>query len=392
MRSPLTARMKFQHRLTTAAAVLAAAIVIPGSRALVSLEDGKDQVFIDGSIEMGYDSNVFTNALDQGSMVYEGTLGTEFTRRAGWIGVNASASLDFARFANFRNQDYVDPKLSVELNKESGRTTGSLTAGVQREDRADVDVSTRDVSWNYNVGLNIEYPVIERYSISGTFDYSRADYLDQALFTNQDTYAGSLYLYYILSDARDLFVQYRERYTDEARGPSELDRDLSMGVSGKVIGPFNGSLQAGYQVRKPTSGPDAGEFDDFSASGTLTWNISRRMSLAADVSRDFSMTAEAQSIDVSKVGLTFQDSFSAKASATLIADAGENRFLGVGGLIAPGGRRRVDTFAAFSAAYFYTLNEHLKVSISYAYYRNWSTLPFADFPREQENLTLITHW
>jgi hypothetical protein len=120
--------------------------------------------------------------------------------------------------------------------------------------------------------------------------------------------------------------------------------------------------------------------------------MNRRMSLTADVSRDFSTDAEAQSIDATEAGLTFQDSFTSKASTTLLAAIGENRFLGVDGLVAPGGRRRVDTYAEFSAAYFYTLNEHLKVSINYIYYRNWSTLPFADFPRQEIILTLTTHW
>jgi hypothetical protein len=384
--------MNFQHRLIAASAVIAAAIAIPRAHGLVSLDDGKDKLFIDGSIEMAYDSNVFTNALDQGSMEYEGSLGAKFTRNAGWIGINATASVDFARFANFSGQDYVDPKVTAELTKESGRTTGSLTASVQREDRADVDVNTRDVSWNYDAGVSIQYPVIERYSITGTLDYSRADYLDQTLFTNQDTYAASLYLYYILDDQRDLFIQYRERYTEEARGPSELDRALSAGVSGNVIGPFNGSLEVGYQIRKPTGGPDAGGYNDLDASGKVTWNINRRMNLTANLSSDFSTDAEAQSIDATEAGVMFQDSFTAKASATLMAATGENRFLGVDGLIAPGGRRRVDTFAELSAAYFYTLNEHLKGSINYVYYRNWSTLPFADFPRQELILTLTTHW
>src|SRR5580692_7754928 len=137
--------MKLQNRLLTAGAVVAVALLAPASRGLVSLEDGKDHIFVDGSVEVGYDSNVFANAQSGGSMSYQGTLGMEFTRRAGWIGVNASASLDWARYANFRDQDYVDPKFTAELTKQSGRTTGSLTVSAQREDRADVDVNTRDI-------------------------------------------------------------------------------------------------------------------------------------------------------------------------------------------------------------------------------------------------------
>jgi hypothetical protein len=379
--------------LLTAAAVTAAAVSTPSARALVSLEDGKDHLFVDGSIEMGYDSNVFANAQSGGSAVYQGSLGVEFSRRAGWIGVNATASLDFARYANFRSQDFVDPKLTAELTKQTGRTTGSLTVSVQRENRADVTVNTRDVSWNYDVGLNFQYPVIERYSIAGSFDYDRIDYQDQALFTNLATYTENLYLYYILNEQRDLFVDYRLRDSVEATGDYDIDNALTAGVSGKVYGPFNGSLQAGYETRTSHGGPDNGEaFGDLTMSGAATWNMNRRMTLTANLSRDYSTTATAQSIESTSAGLTFQDSFTAKASATLSGSVGEYRFLGDEGILEPSGERRVDTFVDLSAAYFYTVNQHLKFSISYSYYESHSTLSYADYPRHQVDLTLSSHW
>jgi hypothetical protein len=385
--------MKLRHRLLTAGAVMAAAVSAPRAPALVSLEDGRDHLFVDGSVEMGYDSNVFANAQSGGSFVYQGTLGIEFTRRAGWIGVNGTASLDWARYGNFRNQDYVDPKLTAEFTKQTGRTTGSITMSVQREDRADVTVNTRDISWNYAAGLNFQYPVIERYSISGSFDYGRADYLDQQLFTNLTTYTENLYLYYILNEQRDLFLDYRLRQSDEETGSFDVDNSLSGGVSGKVYGPFNGSLQAGYETRRSHGGVDNGQdFGDLTMSGAATWNINRRMSLTANLSRDYSTTAEAQSIESTSAGLTFQDSFTAKASTTLSSAVGENKFLGNEGILEPSGKRRVDTFVDLSAAYFYTVNQHLKLSLSYSYYRSYSTLVFAEFPREQLDMTLSSHW
>jgi Putative beta-barrel porin 2 len=387
--------MKLQNILLTASAVAWLSIFASRASALVSLEDGKDHLFIDGSVDVSYDSNVFTNAQDKGSLVFEGMLGTEFTRRAGWIGVNASASLNWARYPDFRDQDYVDPKVTAELTKQTGRTTGSLTMTVQRENRADVDVNTRDVSWNYDLGLNFQYPVIERYSISGSFNYAHVNYEDQALFTNQTTYSGSLYLYYILNEVRDLFVDYHEGYTDESKDAgSSLDRGLSIGVSGKVVGPFNGSLQVGYEKRSPTGGggPYSVTSNEWNASGSLVWNISRRMTLTGDISRDFATTAEAMSIDSTRAGLTFQDSFTAKASGTIDAAVGENQFLGVEGEISPGGRQRVDKFATVSASYFYTLNKHFKAYVTYTFYQNWSTLSFADFPRDEFSGGLSTHW
>ena len=384
--------MKLAHRLLTAAAVMVVAALAPSARALVSLEDGRDHLFVDGSVEFGYDSNVFANAQSGGSMLVEGSLSTEFTRRAGWIGVNATASLTFARYANFRDQDYVDPKVMAELTKQTGRTTGSLMVTVQRENRADVDVNTRDVSWNYEVGLNFQYPVIERYSISGSFDYSYVDYQDRQLFTNLATYTGNLYLYYILNSQRDFFVDYRARYSGLASGSDDVDNSLSAGLNGKVFGPFNGSIQGGYTERSTSGGADAGRYGDLTASGALTWNMNRRMTMSSDLSRDFSTTATGQSIDSTSIGLTFKDSFTSKASGSLDGSAGQCRFLGDEGLVAPDQTRRIDNFVSLSSSYIYTLNEHLKASINCVYFKNWSTLAYAEFPRQQVNVTLTSHW
>jgi len=384
--------MKFQHRLLTAAAVTAAAICSPRALALVSLEDGRDHIFVDATVEMGFDSNVFANSQSGGSTVTQGTLAADFVRRAGWIGVNVTAALNFARYYSLKSQDYADPKVSAQLTKQSGRTTGSLTLSVQKQNRADVDVNTRDVSWNYDAGLNFQYPVIERYSISGSLDYDRTNYDDRQLFTNLATYTGGLYLFYILNEKRDLFVSYRYRLSDLSSGERDTDNALSGGVSGKVIGPFNGSLGAGYETRSISNVPGTGNFNGVYVNGALTWNISRRMSLTSNLSRDFSTTANAISIQTTSVDLDFTDSFTARASANLGGSVGENRFLGAAGLTAPGGRDRVDQFASLSAAYFYTLNQHLKISINYSYYRSWSTVAFAEFPRSQLNLTLASHW
>lgn len=385
--------MNLQLRFLTAAAVLAAAVSAPRALALVSLEDGRDHAFVDATFETGYDSNVFANAQSGGSMTYEGSLGIEFARRAGWIGVNATASLNWARYAEFASQDYVDPKFTAELTKQTGRTTGSLTMSAQREDRTDVTINTRDTSWNYDTGLDIQYPVIERYSITGTLDFDKIDYTDRALFTDQRTYTGNLYLYYILNEQRDLFLDARDRYTDESNETHDLDKALSAGVSGRVYGPFNGSVQIGYQTRKTFGGIDNGDtYQDVTASGTTTWNVNRRITVTGALSRDYSTTALAESIESTRTSLTLQDSFTAKSSGTLTGAIGENRFIGVEGEVGPHGEHRVDDFISMTANYFYTVNQHLKLSINYTYYRSFSNVGYAEFSRNQVFFTAESHW
>ena|ERR1700679_2300090 len=120
--------------------------------------------------------------------------------------------------------------------------------------------------------------------------------------------------------------------------------------------------------------------------------MNRRMTLTANLSRDFSTTAAAQSIETTNAGLIFQDSFTARASTTLMAGLGQNKFLGAEGILEPDGKRRVDDFIDLSAAYFYTVNQHLKLSVNYTYYRSWSTLAYAEFPRHQITMGLASHW
>lgn len=385
--------MKFPLRTLTALAVASMAVASPRALALVSLEDGRDHVFVDGTFEMGYDTNVFTNAQRKGSFLYEGSLSSEFTRRAGLIGVNGTVSLEYARYSAFRAQNFQDPKFALEFTKQTGRTTGSVTVNIQKENRADVTVNTRDVSWNYDVGLNIQYPVIERYTISGSLGYDKVAYDNTRLFTDQQMYTANLFLYYVLNEQRDLFVNYRFRDTVESTNPYYIDNSLTAGVSGRVYGPFNGSLQFGYQARSPYRDPNnRTSTGDLSASGSATWNINRRLQLTGNLSRDFSTTAQAESIQVTSAGLTFQDSIAANKSATLGANFGENRFLGLDGIIEPQGIRRVDWFYSLSASYYYMLSEHLKINFNYIYYRSYSTLAYAEFPRQQINVTLSSHW
>src|SRR5271169_3776178 len=112
--------MNLQHRLLTAAAVMAAASFASRARALVSLDDGRERLYVDASVDVAYDSNMFANAKSGGSMMAEGSLGTEFARRAGLIAFDATASLNFAHYFSYRGQVYLDPKLKAELSKQSG--------------------------------------------------------------------------------------------------------------------------------------------------------------------------------------------------------------------------------------------------------------------------------
>ncbi|MBI5694112.1 MAG: hypothetical protein HZC55_28890, partial [Verrucomicrobia bacterium] len=169
------------------AGLLVALMVCPPSHALVSLNDGRDRIYVSGSVSVSRDSNVFANSDHQGDYVYSTTLTADYTRRAGWIGVNAHAGVSSSRFGEFKSQDFNNPSFGVEFTKQTGRTTGSLVLSAARESRADAEVNLRSTSWNVPVGLSVKYPLAGAYTLAGSFGYSSRRFLDEAVFTSLET-------------------------------------------------------------------------------------------------------------------------------------------------------------------------------------------------------------
>ncbi len=86
------------------AVVLASLLAVAPSHALVSLNDGRDKIHVNASVSVSSDSNVFANSDDRSDYVYSTALSASYTRRAGWIGVNAHAAVASSRFAQLEGR------------------------------------------------------------------------------------------------------------------------------------------------------------------------------------------------------------------------------------------------------------------------------------------------
>lgn len=120
------------------------------------------------------------------------------------------------------------------MTKDSGRTTGALSLLAQRDSRADPAANMRTDSWNYDAGLDFRYPVIERYSVSGSLDYGLRDYTDNTVLVDLSTYAASADLFYVVTTARDLIAGYRMRSSNTSADTSFQDHAFTLGVSGRI--------------------------------------------------------------------------------------------------------------------------------------------------------------
>lgn len=369
----------------TCAGFLGLGLGAPRAFALVSLNDGRDKVFVNGSVTFGWDSNIYANRQASSDFVMTASAGADYIRRAGLIGVDASVNVNAARYNKFSTEDFKNPRLNLEFTKQTGRTTGSLAFSAARDSRADPDVNLRTHSWNYTAGLNLNYPVIDRYFLTGGLVLSRLDYQNEAFLTDLDSISANIDLFYIYTSERDLFLGYRFRHGMISTSSYDIDHGFSLGLKGRILPKLNGSLRLGVQ-RRYSYGVVDEVFDSWTAAFTATWNLSRRTSLTGTLSKDFNIASTGVSTDALKANLDLSYALDAKWFFGAGVGVGMTEFLGIEG------EGREDFFFTYNVSANYSMNDHFKASASYNYYINWSTLPFADFERDGYSLTLSTRW
>lgn len=368
--------------------------------AFVTLNDGRDRIYLTAALSVTRDSNIFANSAEQGDFVYSTSLTAEYTRRAGWIGVNANAAISSSRFADFGEQDFNNPSLSLELTKQTGRTTGSITMAAVRESRADAEVNTRSTSWHVPIGLNFKYPIVSTYTLAGSLGYSSRDYVNEFVFASLDTYSASLDLLHMLTKDRDMILGYRYRHSDTSRDTASTDHALSLGVMGRIIRGVMGNVRVGYQTRTPEGlfGQEP-TFDSWTASSSLSYSPHKRLAITTTIAKDFATTATDAYVDTTTVTADSTYTHSARWSASTSVSFGDTQFLGEGGrvVIAAGpppvlGRQRHDNYVTWNAGLNYSRNERFKCSLGYTWFHNWSTVDFADFIRSSWTFTFSSRW
>lgn len=342
---------------------------------LVRWNEGKDQVHVRARVSWLADSNIYYDSSNTSDNVLQGSLGAEYRRQAGLIGVNADLGVVVANFAENVDESFSNPTMRVEFTKDTGRTTGTLGFTGFRESRADPAANLRTDSWNYGAELRVKYPVNERNSVAGGVDWSRRDYTNNEFLVDLDTTSLSADWYYVFTPERDLFGGYRLRLSETSVGSRFADHSISAGIAGRIVRGLNGTARVGFQNRYDltNSGNDT---SGYNASISTTWNFTRELALTGRISKDFNVTSTNISTDVLSGNLDLQYARSAKLVFTAGVGAGITKFLG------DAGNNREDTYFTYYGRAQYTFSEKLSVGVSYSYFQNWSTLPFSDFYRD----------
>ncbi len=358
------------------AGLLLFGMAAPGLMALLRWNDGREQLFLILNSALSWDSNVFASADARSDTALTASATADYERRAGMLGINASAGAEVGHFFTYDSESYVNPRGSFELFKNSGRTTGSVLLSAGRESRADVAANVRAESWNYDAVLKVRYPVIHRYAIAGSFGYNFQDFTDNALLVDLTTWTASADVLYAKDSKHDLFLGYRLRLTESQLDTSSRDHAFTVGMSGRIAPKFNGTVRLGYQFRD-TSGPLRNEdFSALNAGIAVTWTLTRRLNMTGQISKDFATTSTDISNDAFISALDIKMNLNPKLNVFGGIGYGINDFLGSRGA----GRR--DEYTTVSVGGRYTLNDKASLSLTASHLDNSSNVSIADYDRD----------
>lgn len=341
--------------------------------ALLNIDGTRNQVFVFGGVTLGYSTNIFAEADGDGDFTRSAQAGVELKRRAGIIAVDATAKVDYLTYDRYTGENTLNPTLSVSLNKTTGRTTGTLSVSAFRETRSDSAVNLRTSTWNFPVNLNLRYPVNDNLYLTSGTGYLRRTYDASSGLVDYTDYTEAIDVFYVYTSKLDLLGGYRLRVGRTSLGESTTDHWFNLGATGGIFSKLSGTVRVGYQIRTVDGGPGDDDFTHFNAAASLNWPLTRKLFLGFSLARDFNTIATGASVDSTSAALNAGYTYNRKLEFNASAAVGHNKFLGRDQLA------RTDTFYSFSLTGRYSMNEHLKVGAGYTYFRNWSSLDFADY-------------
>jgi len=372
-------------RLLLFASLLASGVTPAG--ALLNLDGTRNQIFVFGNVTYAYSSNMFAESAARGDYTISALLGAELQRHAGIISVDSTAKFDFVRYGKYKNENTINPSFALELSKGTGRTTGTLNVSAFRETRSDSAVNLRTSSWNFPVGLNVKYPINEKFYTTSATSYLRRSYSQsqgQGLVNYSDVSEG-VDLYYVYTSKLDLLGGYRIRVANTSNEGRSVDHWFSVGATGGLFSKMTGTLRFGYQIRD-LSGTGSGEYNQFNVAGSVAWPITRKVQLALSVNRDFNTIATGASVDSSSAALHATYNYSRKVEFDGSVSAGVNDFL------TPNTTGRHDTFFSWDAGFQYHMNEHFQLRAAYTFIKNWSSFTRADYDSQGFSLNVSSRY
>jgi hypothetical protein len=352
--------------------------------------DATNHLFVTGTAGLSWSSNVNKGSDAASDFTSSYGVAIDFARKSGIITLDASASFDATKFFKNSDDNSFDPTFTLSLQRERGRLTGSLQTSTFRESKADTDLHKRTHSWNFPLTLNLRYPVNSRYSLTSDTGYAKRTFEDsapgQVRLANYADFTEGINLAYALTSKLSMTAGYRARFSQTSFSTKAQDHSGTIGFSGALLAKLRGNLSMGYQTRLTKPGGRA--YQGINAAAAIAWNVRRWMLVAGRLSRDFSTNALAANTEVMTAGVDANLTLSRNITFSAGVTTGRSTFLdGPLGMMG-----RADRTYGWTLGVGYSMNEHLKLSMTYSHNISESNAIDANYAQTGVGFSASSRW
>jgi uncharacterized protein (PEP-CTERM system associated) len=180
---------------------------------------------------------------------------------------------------------------------------------------------------------------------------------------------------------------YRIRLGEAQGGSHTQDHALTLGATGGILPKLSGSFRVGYQWRNE-SGDTGGRYGALTTSLSLSWPMTKRVTITSQASKDFTTAATDVSVDTTAFNLSASLKPTSRLKFTLNTGVG----YAVSNFLGARGDGREDRVLSFNAGITFALTSMLSSSISYAYTDNHSNIAFSNFARHTATFNLSARY
>ena len=225
---------------------LALLLAGPGAHALTDL--GPGGLFLDVSTGVTYDSNVFTNAREDGDFIYSLSPTLSYVQDRGLVRLTATAATSFYEYEDLNAQSGEDYLLGFDLSgmhrEPSPSAAFTLSGNYANQSVASEEVATRIDIEAYGLNGTVDFDVSDKTGLRFGAGWSERDYKDNAYSDSEDYNVRGDFLYrYSEKLSLKTGYRYREISYDDGR---DLESDtFTVGAEGEFTDKLSGSLELG---------------------------------------------------------------------------------------------------------------------------------------------------
>jgi len=372
-----------QSALSRAGICLFAVVCIAVPRAAALVEFDRGVLILSTDLGVSYDSNILGRLDNESDTLLTFSPKFEYRREGGRGTISVSVGGRMVRYMNADERNHEDYNLgglvTLPVSPDSP-LSGSLNASFSRATNVDETVGDLVTVKSLRLGASGAYAFSER--LSGTGGVSWTSTKNENFSDNESLNLSlGIALQEFLFRRLPLSISYgysaSESKNDTGLLPTldTTSHSLNVGTNGQISPKVSGSVSVGVRSTDDSgtnfSSPRSNDTGGV-ASTSLSWAASELTTVTFSLSKSLGVSADNQSIDSTRAGLSVSRRLSEQLSANAGVSHSWNDYRGV---------NRDDKLAGLNAGLTYQIRRNWSAGASYTYTDNNSSIRSSDFQR-----------